>query len=55
MPLAREETVILPFNEYEELVEDLSDLAAAAERRNEETVSHEQLLKELKTDGRIES
>jgi PHD/YefM family antitoxin component YafN of YafNO toxin-antitoxin module len=39
--------VILPIEEYEELLEDLEDLAVAAERKNEPTVSHEQLLTEL--------
>jgi PHD/YefM family antitoxin component YafN of YafNO toxin-antitoxin module len=45
--------VLLPIEEYEELLEDLSDLAVAAERRNENTVNHEQLLEELKTDGSV--
>ena len=39
--------VLLPVEEYEELLEDLSDLSIAAERRDEETISHEQLLKEF--------
>jgi hypothetical protein len=43
--------VILPIAEYEELLEDLQDLAIAAERKNESTVSHEQLTEELKRDG----
>ena len=43
--------VILPIEEYEELLEDLADLAVAAERKNEPTVSHEQLLRELNKDG----
>jgi hypothetical protein len=43
--------VILPIAEYEELLEDLQDLAVAAERKNEPTVSHEQLTEELKRDG----
>ena len=45
--------VLLPIEEYEELLEDLSDLAVAAERRNENTVNHEQLLEKLKTDGSV--
>lgn len=45
--------VLLPIEEYEELLEDLSDLAVAAERRNENTVNHEQLLEELKADGSV--
>ena len=43
--------VILPIGEYEELLEDLEDLAFAADRKNESTVSHEQLLTELSKDG----
>ena len=43
--------VILPIASYEELMEDLSDLAAIADRRNEPTTPHSQFLEELKTDG----
>ncbi len=43
--------VILPINEYMELLEDLHDLAIVVERREEPTVSHEALLAELKRDG----
>ena len=35
--------VILPVKEYEELLEDLHDLAIIAERRDEPTISHEEL------------
>ena len=45
--------VLLPVEEYEELLEDLSDLAIAAERKDEETVSHEQILNEFNTDGNV--
>jgi len=40
--------VILPIKEFETLLEDLEDLAVAAERRDEETISHNEVLKELK-------
>lgn len=43
--------VILPINEYKELLEDLDDLAVAAERRDESLVSHDELVAELKRDG----
>jgi hypothetical protein len=33
--------VILPIREYDELLEDLKDLATVAERRDEPTISHE--------------
>ena len=40
--------VILPIEEYNALLEDLADLAAVAKRSEEPTVSHEQLVKQLK-------
>jgi PHD/YefM family antitoxin component YafN of YafNO toxin-antitoxin module len=43
--------VILPIEEYEELLEDLHDLAVIAERRGESTVSFEELEKRLKAEG----
>ena len=43
--------VVLPIEQYEKLLEDLEDLAAIAERRSEPTVSHEELIEELKRDG----
>jgi hypothetical protein len=47
-------SVVLPVAEYEELLEDVDALAAVAERRNEPTISHEQLIAELKRDGLIQ-
>jgi hypothetical protein len=43
--------VILSIEEFQELMEDIEDLAAVAGRREEPTISHEQLLAELKEDG----
>jgi hypothetical protein len=43
--------VVLTIPAYEKLLEDLEDLAVVAERRNEPTIPHEQLLTELKRDG----
>jgi len=43
--------VVLPLKEYEELLEDLHDLAIVAERRDEPTVSFEELKEKLKADG----
>ena len=40
--------VIVPIDEFQELMEDIEDLATLAERREEPTISHEQLLVELK-------
>ena len=42
--------VILPVKEYEEILEDLHDLAIIAERRDELTISHKELKKRLKKD-----
>ncbi len=44
-------SVILNISDYECLMEDLEDLAACAERRNEGTIPHEDFLRELKEDG----
>jgi len=43
--------VVLPIEEYEELLEDLHDLAIIAERRDEPTVAFEELKKRLKQNG----
>ena len=43
--------VLLPILEFQELLEDIEDLAVLAERRDEPTLSHEALLAELKRDG----
>ncbi len=43
--------VILPIATYEELIEDLNDLAAIADRRNEPTTPHSDFVAELKKDG----
>ena len=45
--------VIVPIDSFEELIEDIEDLAVVAERREEPTITHEQLLAELKQDGLI--
>jgi hypothetical protein len=43
--------VILPIEEFEELLEDLEDLAVLAERREEPTISFEEVMERLKRDG----
>lgn len=45
--------VVIPIGTFEQLLEDLEDLAAVAERREEETISHTDLIAELKADGLI--
>ncbi|MCF6284790.1 MAG: hypothetical protein L3K26_06345 [Candidatus Hydrogenedentes bacterium] len=46
-------SVVLPLPEFLALVEDIGDLAIVAERREEPTISHEALLKELRRDGLV--
>ena len=43
--------VILSIEEYEELIEDLRDLAVVAERRKEPVVRHQDVVAELKQNG----
>ena len=43
--------VILPAAEYDELMEDLDDLATAAERVDEPTVPHDKVVAEVREDG----
>ena len=45
--------VILPIEEYDGLLEDLSDLAVVAHRRGEPTIPHDQVVAELKEDGHL--
>jgi hypothetical protein len=47
----RKTAVILPIEEYHELLEDLADLAVVAERRDEPTVPHDKVVAELRRDG----
>jgi hypothetical protein len=44
-------SVVVPVDEYEELLEDLHDLAVVAERRNEPAVPMSSVKKRLKTGG----
>ena len=45
--------VVLPLGDYEKLLEDIHDLAVIAERKDEPTISFEELKKRLKADGLI--
>ena len=49
----RKKAVVIGMEEYQEMMEDMRDLAILAERRKEKTVSHESLKKRLKADGLI--
>jgi PHD/YefM family antitoxin component YafN of YafNO toxin-antitoxin module len=43
--------VIIPVEEYEQMLEDLHDLTVVAERRSEKPVSIEEMKKRLKAHG----
>jgi len=43
--------VILPIRQYEKLLEDLHDLATVAERREEKTISMQEMKRRLKEGG----
>lgn len=47
----RRTAVLLPLKEYQELLEDLHDLAVVAERRDEPAVSFGEVKRRLRADG----
>lgn len=47
--------VIIPIAEYENLMEDIADLACVAERRDDERIPLEELKKRLVADGLLPS
>jgi len=47
----RKVAVLLPVGEYEELLEDVQDLAVIAERRDEPRVAWEDVKRRLQEDG----
>jgi len=51
--IGEKEAVILPIEEFNELIEDLEDLVVIAERQDEETIPFNQVINELKKDGRL--
>lgn len=52
-PDGEKTAVILPIEEFRELLEDIEDLAIIAERRDEPTISHDEVIARLKRDGLI--
>jgi PHD/YefM family antitoxin component YafN of YafNO toxin-antitoxin module len=42
--------VVLPVEEYEDLLEDIHDLAVIAERKDESTISFDEIIKRLEAD-----
>jgi len=47
----RRVAVVLPVEEYEELLEDMHDLATIAERRDEPRLSWDEVKRRLREDG----
>ena len=47
----RRTAVILPAEQYEQMIEDMHDLAVLAERRDEGTVSLAEIKQRMKKDG----
>lgn len=47
--------VILPMEDYEELLEDIHDLTVIAERKDEPSIGLEELKKKLRADGFIQT
>ncbi len=45
--------VVLPFDDYLELIEDIEDLRAIAERKDEETIEHYEVFRLIESDERI--
>lgn len=43
--------VVMPIADYQRLMEDLDDLAAIADRRDEPTIPHDKFIEDLKRDG----
>lgn len=47
----KKKAVIIPIEDYEEMMQDIEDLAVVAERKNEPSVSHQEVIARLKKDG----
>lgn len=50
----KKRAVVLPFRDYQRLLEDLHDLSVIAERRQEPTISLEELKRRLRGDGLLQ-
>jgi hypothetical protein len=46
-------SVIIGMQEFENMLEDIEDLTAIADRKDEETTSHDKFLEELRADGTL--
>ncbi|MBF0113012.1 MAG: hypothetical protein HQK74_09805 [Desulfamplus sp.] len=49
--VGKRKSVVLPISDFEELIEDIEDLAAVAQRKDESTISHNDFIDELKQNG----
>lgn len=49
----RRTAVVVPVSEYEQLLEDLHDLAVVAERRDEDTIDEAELRRRLASGGAV--
>ena len=49
----RKTAVLLSIDKYDRLMEDIEDLAVAAEHRDEPAIPHHAVVAELKKDGRL--
>lgn len=54
MRTAKKTAVIFSIEKFEELLEDLSDLAVLAERREEPTIPFDEVVERLKHDGSLQ-
>jgi len=46
-------SVVIGMEEFENMLEDIEDLTAIADRKDEETTSHNDFLNELRADGTL--
>jgi len=46
-------SVVIGMQEFESMLEDIEDLTAIADRKDEATTSHDDFLKELRADGTL--
>ncbi|MBT5935590.1 hypothetical protein [Sulfurimonas sp.] len=46
-------SVVIGMQEFESMLEDIEDLTAIADRKDEDTTSHSDFLKELRADGTL--
>jgi len=46
-------SVVIDMQEFESMLDDIEDLTAIADRKDEETTSHDKFLEELRADGTL--